>query len=310
MADADRAALDATRKRSSPAADDEDGLRTGNGPMRSESLMELDRSLPKSGERQRTASPEMAIDKGAVLDRHTLSDGSQTRRGSFVDEFISPLNEDARTSVVKAVSSPLADTIMDDAYPPATNDGAGSTKYTRGENGARLETRVSISPRSTNATVDSMMGGMDGSDRPSVGEKKPPTKVEPQSPFLSGIKLRPAQKMKRLREQHEKELEKVEQRSSPPIASSEFDQARQGLRLALVLALDHVGFSSATSDALESFLFMTETCTWPVFETFAVLASVPCHTTDNLQTFSPLLRTSPDLLVLADATSQYHPISA
>lgn len=133
---------------------------------------------------------------------------------------------------------------------------------------ARTETkseRKTNSPSGTPAAnskrdVDTVMGGTDESERPSIGEKKPPTKSDAAPLPAPDIKLRQPQKLKRLREQHEKEEEEVEQLSRTKKESSEDEEARQGLRRALVLALDHVGFSSATNEALESFLLMTESC--------------------------------------------------
>lgn len=39
-------------------------------------------------------------------------------------------------------------------------------------------------------------------------------------------------------------------------------QSRMGLRRGIMLALDHVGFDSASEEALESYTQMTEICQW------------------------------------------------
>ena len=82
----------------------------------------------------------------------------------------------------------------------------------------------------------------------------------PPPPVPSNLKLHEPHKLRRLQEQHDRLREEAEQQQHASKAESDDDLARGGLRRALVLALDHVGFSSATDDALESFLLMTESC--------------------------------------------------
>ncbi|CAK7273754.1 hypothetical protein SEPCBS119000_005820 [Sporothrix epigloea] len=180
-----------------------------------------------------------SIDSGAV----PKSDSNLVSKG----ETTGALHEnDRNTSIVLAARSPLEDTTMDDAYSSAANDESRPTVNTHEGNDTGTDANDNVLPKS-NAGVDTLMGGTESHDQPSLPASLP------------GVKLRPPQRLKRLREQHEKELEEVVQRPRRPAASSEADQARQGLRRALVLALDHVGFTSATSDAVESFLLMTET---------------------------------------------------
>ncbi|KIH90455.1 hypothetical protein SPBR_01125 [Sporothrix brasiliensis 5110] len=104
------------------------------------------------------------------------------------------------------------------------------------------------------------MGSTDDNDRRSIGEKKPPTKTDATPLPTPDIKVHRPQKLKRLREQYEREQEEVDQLSCTEQEPSANEEARQGLRRALVLALDHVGFSSASNEALESFLLITESC--------------------------------------------------
>ncbi|EPE06638.1 bromodomain associated protein [Ophiostoma piceae UAMH 11346] len=80
----------------------------------------------------------------------------------------------------------------------------------------------------------------------------------PPPPVPSNLKLHEPHKLRRLQEQHDLLLEEAEKQQHTSKTESDDNLARNGLRRALVLALDHVGFSSATDDALESFLLMTE----------------------------------------------------
>ncbi|CAK7215102.1 hypothetical protein SEUCBS140593_002417 [Sporothrix eucalyptigena] len=152
---------------------------------------------------------------------------------------------------------------MNDASPPATDRKVSSKTDAPAAVDTKPYQNLSASSETLGAqsekVVDTVLGGTEERDRPSIGEKKPPTKANPSLLLPPGVKLREPHKLKRLREQHEKELEEAEQQLSSKMTPSEDDRARQGLRRALVLALDHVGFSSATNDALESFLLMTET---------------------------------------------------
>ncbi|CAK7234866.1 hypothetical protein SCUCBS95973_009078 [Sporothrix curviconia] len=172
------------------------------------------------------------------------------------------------TSIVsKTESSPLpparADTTMNNPPLPARNHEATAKLQASEDIDAKPEAKHGVSSKimaeELENAVDTVMGGTEEDDRPSVGEKKPPAKSELSLALPPGVKLRQPQKLKRLREQHEQELDEAQQQLRPKRDPSEEEQARQRLRRALVLALDHVGFSSATSDALESFLLMTET---------------------------------------------------
>ncbi|OAA61947.1 bromodomain associated protein [Niveomyces insectorum RCEF 264] len=147
--------------------------------------------------------------------------------------------------------------------------------------------------------VDMVMGGTDERERPSKGEKMPPgqhppghehvglkkppplatahAKQEtpdekqlqqgqqqppsppPPPPPPPQLKLHEPQRLKKLRALHDQQREEEAQRSRPPKMLSPHEQARAGLRRALALALDHVGFASTTDEAFESFLLMTET---------------------------------------------------
>lgn len=83
----------------------------------------------------------------------------------------------------------------------------------------------------------------------------------PPPPIPSNLKLHEPHKLRRLQEEHDRLLEEAEKQKQQEATKTESDDnnvARDGLRRALVLALDHVGFTSATDDALESFLLMTE----------------------------------------------------
>lgn len=55
------------------------------------------------------------------------------------------------------------------------------------------------------------------------------------------------------------------------------EQHRMQLRRAITLALDHVGFDSASEEALESFTHMTETCQFFMLRE----AKFPSHNTDT-----------------------------
>ncbi|KAL1891420.1 hypothetical protein Sste5346_007683 [Sporothrix stenoceras] len=273
MADASREASVASRKRPSPAADDEYGAKRANSDDRSDSAMTLNGSSSHQSKRPRTASPKKEAGGDDDDDPYAFPDDTQFRKDSDVakriqSKSISPLIPKAKPPVVvKVKSSPSPVTLREDST-MADRSPAPTGIKTIVKSGAptRTDTKSERKTDSTSGTpavnsrrdVNTVMGGTDESEQPSIGEKKPPTKSDA-APFPApDIKLRQPQKLKRLREQHEKEEEEVEQLSRTKKEPSENEEARQGLRRALVLALDHVGFSSATNEALESFLLMTE----------------------------------------------------
>lgn len=57
------------------------------------------------------------------------------------------------------------------------------------------------------------------------------------------------------------DVERIARKSTLPNFN---EQNRMGIRRGIVLALNHVGFDTATDEALESFTQMTETCMIPL----------------------------------------------
>ncbi|CAK7233841.1 hypothetical protein SBRCBS47491_008748 [Sporothrix bragantina] len=268
MANAGQEASAASRKRPSPSVEDENGYR------RSESAMELDGSPPHLNKRPRTASPKRPAGADTESDPYAFPDDTPSKNNTDVtkriqSQSVAPTVEIAKTSTVPNAESrsphlAAAGTTKGDALPPTTDHEVTKKTPTSSHADAnKLKGGNSAPPQAQDAeperAADTIMGGMEEGDRPSTGEKKPPTKSNTVPALPPGVKLRQPQKLKRLREQHEKELDEAEQHICLEKDPSEDDQARQGLRRALILALDHVGFSSATSNALESFLLMTET---------------------------------------------------
>ncbi len=235
----------------------------GAGGDRGNTEMSFDAASPRRpGKRPRTDSPQTDDDPYAFPDDDQISKNKIAFRKTQA-KSISPL-----VAAQGLAAAPKVTTISTPPHPKQTEPTVDDPQPRVDASDEATPVDLPVTPKieagaATPEMADIVMTGTAESERPSIGEKKPPSAANPEEaapPPPPNVKLRQPQKLKRLREQHEKELEEAEQRSGPKNIPSEEEQARLGLRRALVLALDHVGFSGATNEALESFLLMTESC--------------------------------------------------
>ncbi|EFX02745.1 bromodomain associated protein [Grosmannia clavigera kw1407] len=114
---------------------------------------------------------------------------------------------------------------------------------------AKMDVNAAL-PRAQNApaeTADTVMEGTHESENALNSDS---------NAVANPSKLRKSHLLQRLWEQEQEQEQVVDKSLKVPSLD---EQARENLRRSIALALQHVGFQAATTEALESFLLMTET---------------------------------------------------